>query len=202
MRRPPCLRLLSAGFLLVAVASGAARPALGQQPVTATSGSPAAIARIRAEFATIEREAPTYRQTKRELYNFSLEGGELTGFYRGGELRKLAARHYGETGRAIEAYYFAGGQLIFIHVVHETYMRPFAKGGGIRATIDHRFYFDAGRLIRHIRTVRPAPVAGDDPSMYDLDLPGLLETAELFAACAAAAGGDPPECTAPDSRRQ
>jgi hypothetical protein len=201
MRPPPRVHRVRTILLLVAVASGAARPALGQQPVTATSGSPAAIARIRAEFATIEREAPTYRQTKHDLYNFSLEGGELTGFYRGGELRKLAAPHYGETGRATEAYYFARGQLVFIHVVHDQYMRPFAEGGGIRATIEHRFYFDAGRLIRHIRTVRPAPVAGDDPSMYDLELPGLLETAELFAACAAAAGGDPPECTAPESLR-
>lgn len=196
MRSSPCLRVVRA-VLLLAVAA-AARPALGQQAVTATSGSPAAIARIRAEFATIERKASTYRQTKHDVYDFSLEGGELTGFYRGRELRKLHARLFGESWRGTEEYYFANGRLIFIHVVHERYDEPMS--GRVQRTFEHRFYFDGGRLIRRIRTVRPAS-GSDDPSIYDPELPVLLRNAELFAACAAAAGDDPPECTAPKSLR-
>jgi hypothetical protein len=187
-------------LLMALCACCAARPALGQQAVTATSGSPAAIARIRAEFARIEREAPSYRQTKHELHDFSLEGGELTGFYRGRELRKLHARLYGETWQGTEGYYFTGGRLIFIHTVQERYEMPFAENGRVLWNIEHRFYFDGGRLIRRIRTVRPA-AGSDDLSMYDPELPVLLRNAELFAACAAAAGGDPPECTAPESLR-
>lgn len=72
MRPPPRLHLVRAVLLLIAIASGTAVPAVGQQAVTATSGSPAAIARIRAEFATIERKAPTYRQTKHDVHDFSL----------------------------------------------------------------------------------------------------------------------------------
>jgi hypothetical protein len=191
---PP--HLVRAVLLLIAIASGAARPAPGQQTVTATSGSPAAIARIRAEFATIEREASAYRQTKHDVHDFSLEGGELRGFYRGRELRKLHARLFGESWRGTEEYYFAGGRLIFIHVVYERYDEPMS--GRVQRTIEHRFYFDGSRLIRRIRTVRPA-AGSDDLSMYDPELPVLLRKAELFAACAAAAGTDPTECTAPES---
>jgi hypothetical protein len=70
--------------------------------------------------------------------------------------------------------------------------------GGVQATIEHRYYFDGGRLIRRVRTQRPAN-AGEDMSAYDPDLDALLRDAELFAVCAAApAGPDRPECTAPE----
>jgi hypothetical protein len=162
--------------------------------VTATSGTPAAIARIRARVAAIEREAPGDRRTAHDLYGFSLEGGELRGLYRGRELRKLEARLLGETWRGTEEYYFSGGRVIFIHVVHERYREPMS--GRVASTIEHRFYFDGGRLIRRVRTQRPA--AAGDLSELDPDLPTLLSTARLFAACAAAAGHAPPACTAPE----
>ncbi|HEX5869341.1 MAG TPA: hypothetical protein VFY65_02935 [Longimicrobium sp.] len=185
----PLVHLLRIVLPLIACAS----PARAQEPVSATSGSPAAIARIREQFAAIQREAPGYRQTKHELIGFSLEGGELTGYFRGRELRKLHARQFGETWQGTDEYYFADGRLVFIHTVQERYDEPFGK---VHWTIEHRFYFDGGRLIRRIRTVRPA-AAAEDLSMFDPELPVLLRTAELFAACAA--GSDPPECTAPES---
>lgn len=194
MHRPLLLHLA----LLLAACTLAVRPGFAQGGgVTATSGSPAAIARIRAEYAATEREAPRYRQTAHDVWDFSLEGGELHGFYRGRELRKLSARLLSETWRGSEEYYFAGGQLIFIHVVHERYHQPFGVGG-IRVTIENRYYFDGGRLIRHVRTQRPSR-AGEDMSVFDPELPTLLRNARLFAACAAApAGPDRPECTAPE----
>ncbi|WP_420127546.1 hypothetical protein [Longimicrobium sp.] len=165
--------------------------------MSATSGSPAAIARIRAQFAQIEREGPGYRQTTHDVYDFSLEGGVLTGFYHGGELRKLHARLFGETWQGTEEYYFAGGRLIFVHVVHGLYDELLS--GRVQRTIEHRFYFDGGRLIRRIRAVSPAAAGAEDLSAYEPDISVLLRTAQLFAACAAAAGTDPPECTAPES---
>jgi len=180
--------------MLALCASGAASPGSAQQRVTATSGAPAAIARIRARVAEIEREAPGYRRTTHDLYGFSLEGGELAGLFRGRELRKLAARLLGETWRGTEEYYYSGGRLIFIHVVHERYGEPMS--GHAASTIEHRFYFDGGRLIRRVRTQRPA--AARDLTQFDPELPKLLRTARLFAACAAADGRDPPACTAPE----
>lgn len=178
---------------LLALSASAMAPSCDAQAVTSTSGSPAAIVRIRQQFATIEREAPAYRRTTHEVLNFSLEGGELTGFFRGDELRKLSAQLYGETWRGSEDYYFADGQLIFVYVVHQRYEEPFGEGGEIAATIEHRYYFDGGRLIRLVRTQNPA--AGD-LSMFDPELPILMRNVELFAACAAAP--DAPQCTAPE----
>ncbi|HYR08312.1 MAG TPA: hypothetical protein VEQ60_11105 [Longimicrobium sp.] len=195
MRRSRRVARLAAALIAVLCASGAARPC-GAQTVSATSGDPAVIARIRTEFAAIEREAPAYRQTRHEVWNFSLEGGELTGFYRGRELRKLYARLFGETWQGTEEYYFSGDDLIFIHTVQERYDEPFS--GRVRWTIEHRFYFDGGRLIRRIRTVRPAFGTGVDLSAYDPDLSPLLRNAGLFAACAAAPASDAPQCTAPE----
>lgn len=179
--------------VLLACAAGVVRPALSQTGVTATSGSPEAISRIRAVFAAIEREAPSYRRTTHDLWDFSLEGGVLDGLYRGRELRKLKAQLYGESWRGSREFYFSRGQLVFIYVVTEVYEQR--MGGPVRARVEHRFYFDAGRLIRRVRTQHPANVG--DLSAYDPELPTLLREARLFAACAAAAGREPPECTAP-----
>ncbi len=187
-------RLVPPFLILAAFALGAARPAAAQRAVTATSGDPGAIARIRALFAEIEREAPTYRRTTHDVWNFSLEGGELEGFYRGRELRKLRATLYGETWRGTEEYYFSGGRPVFIYVVHGRYDERMS--GRVQHRIEHRYYFDGGRLVRLVRTQHPR--AGEDLSMFDPYLPGLLENARLFAACAAATGAEPPECTAPD----
>jgi hypothetical protein len=190
---PPLIRRAAAVLMAIACATGIPRPAVAQA-VTATSGNPAVIANIRAEYAATEREAPGYRRTQHELFEFSLEGGELQGFYRGNELRKLSARHYGETGQASQEYYFANGRLIFIHVVVHRYERPFGEGG-VQWKSEHRLYFDRGRLIRHIRTRDPN--ARVDLSVYDPEVANLLENARLFAACAAAPPGAERECTAP-----
>jgi hypothetical protein len=180
------------GLLAAVCACTAARPA-DAQAVTATSGSPAAIARIRAAVAEVEREAPRYRRTKHDVFNFSLEGGELTGLYRGRELRKLAARLYGETWRGTEEYYFSGGRLVFIHGVTERYDEPMT--GRVVFTIEHRLYLDGGRLIRKVRTQRPA---APDQSDLDPKLDWVLTNARLFTACAAATGKEPPQCVAPE----
>lgn len=191
--RPDCgsARFFRATFLLALCVAGAAGPC-GAQEVSATSGSPRAISRIRAEFAAIERQAPGYRRTVHDVYGFSLEGGELTGFFRGGELRKLHAHLYGETWQGTEEYYFADGKLVFAYLVEGRYDVPMS--GRVTTRIEHRLYFDQGRLIRHVSTRTPH---GGDVSDLDLDVDTVLRNARLFAACAAAPAPDAPQCTAP-----
>lgn len=173
---------------------GTSRLASAQDAVTASSGSPAAIGRIRTVFTSVERNAARYRQTVHDLQEFSLEGGVLHGFYDGAELRKLAAREFGESWRGTEEYYFSRGQLVFIYVVHERYDEPMS--GRVRARIENRYYLESGRLIRRVRTQTPSTVQ-EDLSSFDPKLPDLLTSAKLFAACAAAKGTNPPACTAP-----
>jgi len=184
-------RHFARAILVAASIALGAHPADAQQAVTATSGDPGTIARIRALFAEIQREAPTYRQSKREIQGFSLEGGEIVGFYRGSELRKLAAHHYGESGEATEEYYFSDGRPVFVYVVDLRYDE--LMSGRVRFRTEDRYYFDGGRLIRHVRT---PPADEDEEEAFAPDLPDLLEVAKAFAACAAATGPEPPECTA------
>jgi hypothetical protein len=194
LRRPGAFA--RAVLVAASIALAAAHPA-GAQTVTATSGDPGVIARIRAQFAEIEHEAPTYRRTTHNVWDFSLEGGELEGFYRGSELRKLKATLYGETWRGTEEYYFSGDRPVFIYVVTERYDRPFTMKFRIRLRIEDRYYFDGGRLIRHVHARHPASEEWDAGMSIDEQATELLKTAGLFAACAAATGAEPPECTAP-----
>jgi hypothetical protein len=200
MRLPTRVRFLSRlvrlALVLAACALAAAHPIEAQQAVTATSGDPGAIARIRARFAEIEREAPAYRRTTHELQGFSLEGGKLEGFYRGSELRKLAAHHFGESGEATEEYYFSDGRPVFIYVVDMSYDELLS--GRVAYRTEDRYYFDGGRLIRHVHARHPAG-GGEEDAPSDPDTPEfLLRMAEQFAACAASTGAEPPECNAPD----
>lgn len=188
----PRLRTLAPLVLLAATA----RPCPAQA-VTATSGNPGVIAAIHVELETAERELPTYRETRHHVHGFSLEGGELRGFFRGEELRKVSVRLYSEMWQGHEDYYFAEGRLIFARVIHERYRELFGTEGP-RATVEHQFWFQDGEAIRHVRTQRPSP-AWEDLSVYDRPADLVHRNARLFAGCAAApAGPDAPECTAPE----
>lgn len=101
---------------------------------------------IRAESAAIEQELKSYREVKRDLPDESAEGGELTAWFKGPALRKLSARFFGETGQALEEYYFARDVLIFVLRVESHYTRPMS--GVTKSKTEQRFYFADGKLIR------------------------------------------------------
>lgn len=101
---------------------------------------------IRQRYAEVEGELKQGRQVKRDLPGESAEGGELTAYFKENSLRKLAARFYGESGQALEEYYFWEGQLFFVLRTESRYTRPLS--GVVKSKTDERFYFDAGRLIQ------------------------------------------------------
>ena len=101
---------------------------------------------IRQRYAEVERELNQGRQVKRDLPGESAEGGELTGYFKETSLRKLAARFYGESGQALEEYYFWEGQLFFVLRTESRYTRPLS--GVVKSKTEERFYFDGGQLIQ------------------------------------------------------
>lgn len=167
--------------------------ALQKDRVTATSGDPARIAAIRAHFNTVERELPGYRRASRELDGFSLEGGNVEGAFNGDDLRKITARHSGESWRGTEEYYFRDGALVFVYVVHEVYDEETMSR--VDARVEHRLYYDGGRLIRRIRTVHPASYP-HDLSPRDPDLEQVPVDAKQFAECVRATEAEPAACVA------
>jgi len=188
----PLLSIRRAVWSLVLIASAvASRAAVAQPSVSATSGSPAAIAHIRAVVDSVERNASRYRQTTHELDGFSLEGGEVRGFYEGTQLRKLTAHHYGESARWTEEVYFGAGEPVFIFTVTERYDSPLRKRVGVRR--ENRFYLQNGQAIRIVRSQIPKASTYDFPD--DDDVADLLSDLKPLMACAADPKKDARACT-------
>ena len=122
-------------LLFAAVSLGAADSAVEEK-----------IKAIRAKYDEIEKELKDCRQVKRDLPGESAEGGELTAWFKGTTVRKLSARFFGETGKALEEYYFADDQLIFVLRVETHYTKPMS--GVTKDKTEQRFYFADGKLIR------------------------------------------------------
>jgi hypothetical protein len=110
-----------------------------------TTGTKAAIDRIRQDFQRIEALGPDAHQHTIALEGFSSEGGEARVYFEGGRVAKIAARHMGESGKTAEDYYFRGNSLIFVFRRASHYDQPF---GNVQRTDEDRFYFDRARMVR------------------------------------------------------
>ena len=104
-----------------------------------------AIESIRQQYASINQNAPRYRRVKKNLAGYSAEGGEMVAYLHGPSVMKIVATFFGETGRAVEEYYFWNGQLIFVFQTDNRYDKPFGK---VVRKIENRFYFKDGKMIR------------------------------------------------------
>ena len=102
---------------------------------------------IRQHYASINQEARLYRRVKKDLSGFSVEGGEMIAYFHGPSVMKIVATFFGETGRAVEEYYFWNGQIIFVLSTDNRYDKPFGK---VVRKIENRFYFKDDKLIRWI----------------------------------------------------
>lgn len=81
------------------------------------------IKEIRAEYAKVNSEKQ--KVTTVEMNGESTEGGELKVYKDlGGNLRKLKAFYYGETGKIEQEYYVKDGKLFFAFIVRYNYNRP------------------------------------------------------------------------------
>lgn len=104
-----------------------------------------AIEAIRQHYAGINQNVTRYRRVKKNLSGYSAEGGELFAYFHGPTVMKIVATFFGETGRAVEEYYFWNGQLIFVFQTDNRYDKPFGK---VVRKIETRFYFKDGKMIR------------------------------------------------------
>jgi hypothetical protein len=101
---------------------------------------------IRQHYASINKSVPLYRRVKKNLSGFSGEGGELIAYFHGPSVMKMVATFFGETGKAVEEYYFWNGKLIFILSVDNRYDKPLS--GKVARKTEGRFYFNDDKLIK------------------------------------------------------
>jgi uncharacterized protein YacL (UPF0231 family) len=106
------------------------------------------ITSIRQRYATINKNLSKYKAVKKELSGFSAEGGEMTAYFDGSSIVKIAATYYGESGRSFEEFYYWNDKLIFVFRKQQTYSKPMS--GKVVKTSEDRFYFNNDELIRWI----------------------------------------------------
>jgi len=97
---------------------------------------------IKRQFAEINRNLKSCKKVEKEDTVETTEGNGVLLYYSGKEIKKIAATYFGETGKAVQEYYFADNKLIFCYCVDYHYNMPISeKGGGkIRSTTEERFY--------------------------------------------------------------
>ena len=101
----------------------------------------------------------------------STEGGELTAYLKDSSVRKLSAKFFGESGKALEEYYFWENQLCFVLRVDSAYTKPMS--GVVKNKTEERFYFASGKLIQWLAA---------DKKPHALDAEGQKRGEELLAS--------------------
>lgn len=119
---------------------------------------------IRKEYQAIRSALSSYSQETVDLDGYSTDGGTARAFRDGkGKIRLIRVELYGESGKAIEEYYYRNGLLMFAFHEHHRYNVPYnvseetAKELGI-APFDpkktkireNRYYFDTGAMIKWV----------------------------------------------------
>jgi hypothetical protein len=133
----------------------------GVAPASAgSSQDEASISSIRRRYADINKHLAKYKVVKKELSGFSTEGGELTAYFDGPAIVKIAAVYYGETGRSSEEFYYWNGKLIFVFRKQDSYDKPMS--GKVVRTRENRFYFSNDELIRWINENAKRVATGDN----------------------------------------
>jgi hypothetical protein len=134
-----------------------------------------AISAIRQRYAAVNKNLSKFRMVKKELSGFSTEGGELTAYFDGAAIVKIAVVNNGETNSFFEEFYYAKEKLIFVYRKQEIYDEPLAK---VVKTKENRFYFTDGELIRWVnedgKQVAASNVEYPVRRIHYLDLSKLL----------------------------
>jgi hypothetical protein len=121
-----------------------------QRTVNATKDDSRVIAAIRSRVGVAEQKLPTYAVVDHDLVEYATEGSTVRGYFDGSRLMKLKARHFWETGRATEEYYFDGGEPMFVYRIDERYDRPLS--GHVVSRVETRYYISRRRLVRRVHT--------------------------------------------------
>lgn len=174
--------------LLIVAFAALLIPSVRAEGVSASSANraqgKASVASIRRRYASINKSLSKYRVVKKELSGFSTEGGELTAYFEGTAIVKIAAAYQGETGRAFEEFYYSNGKLIFVFRKEETYDRPLS--GKVVRTRENRFYFSDGELIKWVNENAKQVAPGDGE--YGEMQAHYLGSSKLFAEGALSRG--------------
>jgi hypothetical protein len=157
-------------FFLLAVLAGSSTVCQGQKPALDTLSI---IQDIRQEFQSINDAQAGFRLVKKDLEDFSTEGGEMRMYYdKENKLRKVVCLNYGETGKDEESYYLKNDSLIFVYIKEMRYDRPIGvtMNPVISKTTEDRYYLFNHRLIRWLQNknkMDPKAMREREPRVFE-----------------------------------
>jgi hypothetical protein len=132
---------------------------------------------IRQHYANINKNVPLYRRVKKNLSGFSGEGGELIAYFHGPSVMKMVATFFGETGKAVEEYYFWNGKLVFVFSTDSRYDKPLS--GKVSKKTENRYYFKDDKLIKWLG--EDGKEVASDSTEYASKQTDYLKTAKQLA---------------------
>lgn len=101
---------------------------------------------IRERYEQIQGSLQRCQIVTREIEGESAEGGELKAWRLDAAMVKMAATHYGESGRKTQEFYLKGSEVVFFFEVTSTYDKPLS--GKVVSREEERLYFSGGKLFR------------------------------------------------------
>ncbi len=108
------------------------------------------IARIRGWYLAAEKSLSRSRVVRRDLAEFSSQGGALTAYFSGDTLTKLDANFYVERGRVTDDVWLRDDSVYFVSHIVGKYDR--SMDGRISHRVQYRLYVAHDTLIRWIDT--------------------------------------------------
>lgn len=107
----------------------------------------AVIADIKSKFQKINDELASYRVVTKDIENGS-EGGQITAYYDGGEIKRISAVTLSSMGRFTNDYYFWDNVLFFVFSVDGYYSPDNPMSGDIVEKYENRYYFNKTKIIK------------------------------------------------------
>jgi hypothetical protein len=106
---------------------------------------------IKARFAEINNDLKSFKKVIVQDTAETTEGNEVIKYFNGNEIKKINATYYGETGKAIEEYYFFNKKIIFYYGVEYRYDVPiYVNNGHVKVVSikETRYYFKDDNIFK------------------------------------------------------
>lgn len=104
---------------------------------------------IKAQYANINATLKFDKKVEKEDTAETTEGNDVTLYFKGDTIKKISVVYYGETGKALQEYYFFNKKLIFYYFEEDRYDVPiYAKNGGVKIASkkEKRYYFNEDKI--------------------------------------------------------
>ena len=108
------------------------------------------ISSIRSQVNTIDKNLRKYKKKTKDVYDLSTEGAEAVYYSSGKNLKKVAAKIYGETFNASGEFYYQGEELIFAYFKLNRYDTQIGLKKPVKVVKveEKRLYLAGGDLIK------------------------------------------------------